>query len=104
MNHLERPSCEPAPKPIGLLGFDGIAALDLTGPLEALSSARFPNEPADGRPCYKPIILGLTNKIFTAESGLVFKADVTVDGAPHLDTIIIPGGKGLRQPETMRRA
>jgi transcriptional regulator GlxA family with amidase domain len=104
MTALERSSSEPAPKLIGLLGFDGIAAPDLTGPLEALSIARFPGEPVDGPPCYKAIILGLTNKIFAAESGLVFKADLTVDCAPPLDTILIPGGKGLRQPETMRRA
>ncbi len=89
---------------IGLLGFDGVAALDLTGPLEALSTARFPSEKADGRPCYRPIILGLTNRIFTAESGLVFRADATIDAAPLLDTILVPGGKGLRQPETMRCA
>ena len=104
MTYLQRSAHETTPKLVGLLGFDGIAALDLTGPLEALSMARLSSQPGDGRPCYKPVILGLTSKLFTAESGLVFKADATVDGAAPLDTIFIPGGKGLRQPETMRRA
>ena len=104
MSLLQRSAHQPTPKPIGLLGFDGVAALDLTGPLEALSMARFPEEVGDGRPCYKPVLLGLTNKAFAAESGLVFKADATAVGAPPLDTIFIPGGQGLRQLETMRRA
>lgn len=100
MTYFSKVSGELAPKAVGLLGFDGVAALDLTGPLEALSMARFPGE----KPCYKPVIIGLTHKLFTAESGLVFKADVTIDSAPALDTIIIPGGKGLRQLEIMGRA
>src|SRR5262249_38381380 len=97
----------PLPVPhrqVAILGFDGIAALDLTGPLEALSLARFPI--ADGKtfPCYQPIVLGLTKKNFVSESGLVFKADAQIDLAGPLDTILIPGGIGLRQPETLRRA
>lgn len=104
VEHVSPHQTSNQPKPIGFLGFDGIATLDLTGPLEAFSLARLPGEKGDERPCYKPIILGLTSKFFTAESGLVFKADSTIDSAPPLHTILIPGGKGLRQSETMRRA
>lgn len=92
------------PCPVAILGFDGVAALDLTGPFEALSIACRSDRGADGPPCYKPIVLGLTNKGFTSESGLIFKADTTTDRAGPLDTILIPGGRGLRQPETSQRA
>jgi transcriptional regulator GlxA family with amidase domain len=93
---------EPSPKVIGLVGFDGVAALDLTGPLEALARARRVGETAEPLPCYKPILLGLTNKSVTAESGLLFRADTTLATAGPLDTIIVPGGEGLRRPETIR--
>lgn len=33
-----------------------------------------------------------------------FRADVAAEHAPQFDTIIIPGGKGLRQAETRQRA
>lgn len=93
-----------SPKPVGLLGFDGVAALDLTGPLEALANARC--DASDGRPskpCYKPLIISLTNKTFTSDSGFTFKADWTIKTALELDTLIIPGGRGLRQPQINRQ-
>jgi transcriptional regulator GlxA family with amidase domain len=93
-----------APRTVAILGFDGVAALDLTGPLEALSLARCSNERGEGRPCYRPIILGLEHKSFNSESGLGFKADALAESVVRLDTIVIPGGSGLRRPETIRSA
>ena len=93
-----------SPKRVGILGFDGVAALDLTGPLEAIAKARHPLQ-QDGEPtCYKSIIVGLTGKTFVSESGILFKADATAENVGPLDTVIVPGGKGLRQLETSRRA
>lgn len=103
MTYFAKLAQERAPKLIGLLGYDGVAALDLTGPLEAFACAQHPGETAPP-PCYRPTIVGLTSKSFTSESGLHFKAEVAADSAPQFDTIIIPGGKGLRQPETRQQA
>ncbi len=103
MTYFAKLAQERTPKLIGFLGYDNVAALDLTGPLEALSSAHHPGETA-GPPCYKPIIVGLLNRSFTSESGLHFKADVAADSAPQFDTILIPGGKGLRHAETRQQA
>lgn len=50
--------------------------------------------------CYEVLTIGLTNKAFVAESGVVFKPHVTLHTAPALDTLIIPGGNGLRKAET----
>jgi transcriptional regulator GlxA family with amidase domain len=104
MNHLANSSLNLATREVGILGFNGVAALDLTGPLEALSIARYPDERGEGRPCYKPIVLGLEHKNFTSESGLSFKADAIAESAGYFDTILIPGGSGLRRPETTRNA
>jgi transcriptional regulator GlxA family with amidase domain len=93
-----------ATRQVAILGFDGIAALDLIGPLEALSIAHFPGARGEALPCYRPIVLGLEQRSFTSESGLVFRAEAIAQSAPSFDTILIPGGRGLRQPETIRLA
>ena len=85
------------------MAFDGVAALDLTGPLEALSIARFPGGRGEALPCYRPVVIGLERRSFTSESGLVFKAEACAESSDPFDTILIPGGSGLRQPETTRR-
>ena len=103
MTYFATQAAKCVPKVVGLLGFDGVAVLDLTGPLEALATARRDDEQRRGVPCYKPIIVGLTNKTFVSESGFALRADKTIENVGALDTLIIPGGKGLRQPDTNRR-
>jgi transcriptional regulator GlxA family with amidase domain len=103
MTYFAKLAHERTAKVVGVLGYDGVAALDLTGPLEAFTSARYIGEEAAPR-CYKPILIGLVNKSFTSESGLHFKADVTADSTCPCDTIIIPGGRGLRELDTRQRA
>jgi transcriptional regulator GlxA family with amidase domain len=87
------------PKRIGLVGFDGVTALDLTGVLEAFRIA----DGADWRapPArYETLVLGLTRAPFVAESGLRIQPDARLDQAPDLDTVVVPGGPGLREPGT----
>jgi transcriptional regulator GlxA family with amidase domain len=102
MTHFARFPGELTPKVVGLVGFDGVAALDITGPLEAFTNARQAGERNEELSCYRTTLLGLTSKTFTSESGLLFKAEATLASAGQLDTIIVPGGRGLRQPETLR--
>ncbi len=86
-------------KHIGLLGFDGVAALDLTGVLEAFHIAGG----ADWRKAstrYATHVIGVSAKPFVAESGLRLMPDVTLGDAPPLDTVVVPGGPGLREDRT----
>jgi len=92
-----------APRVVAIMAFDGVAALDLTGPLEALSIARFPGDRGEALPCYRPVVMGMERRSFTSESGLIFKAEACAESSDSFDTILIPGGSGLRQPETTRR-
>jgi transcriptional regulator GlxA family with amidase domain len=90
-----------APRRIGFLAFDGVQALDLIGPADAFASDAFQglaglDDPHE-RP-YEVVIIGLHAKRFTASSGIVMRADTTVPTAIRLDTLIIPGGAGLRRP------
>lgn len=78
---------------IALIGYDGVTALDLVGPSEAFANALI-----DEQPAYEVTILGVTRKPFTAESGVVLKPHRTLDARGDFDTVIVPGGRGLRQP------
>ena len=89
---------------VAILGFDGVAALDLTGPLEALNIARLRVADGETFPCYRAVVVGLTKKSFSSESGLAFKAKATLERASAFDTILIPGGSGLREAGNLRLA
>ena len=90
------------PKRIGFLGYDGLQALDLVGPLEAFMTAVADESNGNGKQQdrYEVLVIGLTNEPFTAETGIVFHPHETIESAPALDTLIIPGGKSLRSGET----
>ena len=89
-----------APLRVGLIGFDGVNAIDLAGPLEVFATARELELETGAAPRYETIVLGVTRKAFTADSGLVFQPHKTLAQAPPLDTLIIPGGSGLRVLQT----
>src|SRR5215472_3845361 len=88
-------------KRVGLLGFDGVMALDLVGPFDAFVTAGVDEGSGEAGSCYEVVIIGLTNQPFVAESGVVFQPHRSMSDAPPLDTLIIPGGRGLRQPQTL---
>jgi transcriptional regulator GlxA family with amidase domain len=84
---------------VGLLLFDGITALDLVGPAEAFGVAR--QGPEDKpRPAYELITVGLTRRTCVAETGVKLAPDCRLDEAPAFDTLIVPGGSGLREAAT----
>ena len=88
---------------IGVLGYEGVTALDLVGPAEAFAVARVDGGDGTLRPAYEVVILGVTAKPFTAESGMVFKPHRGLDGKVDVDTLIVPGGCGLRNPRINAR-
>jgi len=85
-------------KRIGFLVFDGITALDLAGPLDAFA---IPTVEGTARPVYDLVTLGLTRKACTAESGMSIRPSAALADAPPLDTVIVPGGNGLREPSRL---
>ena len=90
------------PLRVGIVGYEQANALDIVGPAEAFASALRMNKGVPER-CYEVSILGLTKRPFTTESGIVFQPAATIEQRPKLDTLIIPGGCGLREPEINRR-
>jgi len=87
------------PKRIGFLVYPAMQALDLAGPMDAFAAAAID---ADGAAvaCYELATIGLDANIAAAESGLRIKPQFTLGNAPPLDTLVIPGGAGMRDPKT----
>jgi cyclohexyl-isocyanide hydratase len=72
---------------IGALLYDGLDQIDLTGPFEVLS--RLPNS------TYR--IYGLTEDPVRDIQGLRLTPDSSIDDAPPLDVLQVPGGFGQEQ-------
>ena len=89
---------------VGFLGYEQANALDLVGPAEAFASAFRDAGKGKLERCYEVSIIGLTRRSFRAESGILFQPTATIENAPSLDTLIIPGGCGLREPTINRKA
>lgn len=84
------------PKHIVIVGYHNITSLDLSGPLEAFSSAYVEDSRGKRQPCYKVTIAALGVKTFRSESGLRMTAACFLSSLRHLDTLLIPGGSGMR--------
>jgi transcriptional regulator GlxA family with amidase domain len=85
------------PKRIGFLGFEGVAASELTRAADVLAAATLDGGYGNRMSCYQISTIGFTSECFRAESGIAFWPDSTLETASELDTIVIPGGDGLRR-------
>jgi transcriptional regulator GlxA family with amidase domain len=99
MTYFLRVPAEMKPLKIGILGFDGVTTLDLAGPLEAFAAARVGSSDGGLQRCYDVVLIGVTGRTFVAESGAIFKTQKTLEEAPLLDTVVIPGGTGIRSAQ-----
>jgi transcriptional regulator GlxA family with amidase domain len=87
-----------APRRIGVIGFEGVNAVDIVGPLEAFANAgRTDYTRRESQGAYETCVIGLSAEPFAAESGVRFMPHYRLKDAPTLDTLIVPGGWGLRE-------
>jgi transcriptional regulator GlxA family with amidase domain len=89
-------------KRIGFIGFDGAVAIDITGPAEAFACAEIKEGKDSSKPCYEVLTIASSGRPFIAASGIAFKPQKTFKTAPSLDTLIVPGGIALRNPNVSR--
>jgi len=91
---------------IGILGFDGLQALDMFGPADVFcSDALAAPEFRDGdRPHYEVVIIGINGRRFRASNGVEITPRHAIPTNVELDTLIVPGGSGLRRPGVADRA
>lgn len=91
-----------ASRRIGFIVFPGITALDFVGPMDAFAAAGIGKDDKK-MPCYELITIGVNRGPIKGESGVEFRTHHTLESAPSCDTIIIPGGSGLREPATLAK-
>lgn len=70
---------------IGIVLFDGLTQLDLTGPYEVM--ARMPDT--------RVLVVAAGRSPVRSEWGLTFLPDSTFADAPQLDVLCVPGGWGV---------
>lgn len=87
---------------IGIFGYAGMQGLDVSGPADVFSAANYllQRKPAP----YEVRLFGLHKGPIETESGVPFYAGATYSRSRLLDTIIIPGGSGLRLQPKVRSA
>jgi len=83
-------------KHIAILGYDGVMGLDLVGPMEAFGSARVSSRRRGTEVCYRVTIVAPEARTFRSEFGLTMTAEKSLFAVRDVDTLIIPGGAGLR--------
>lgn len=96
---------------IGFLAFDGMQALDLFGPADAFASDAFTSlaeSEFGAHGPYEVVVIGLERRAIRTSAGATIHADVVTSHAAarslDLDTLMIPGGAGLRRPGVSERA
>jgi transcriptional regulator GlxA family with amidase domain len=85
-------------KTIVVIGYPGVETLDLFGPLETFAKAL----DAKGRRGYSTRIVGLTMAPIVTESGIYIQPHATMEDDFSGDTILVPGGEGLRNKATQQ--
>ncbi len=83
---------------IGILGYDGVAAINVAGPLEAFSNAYRADPSGQWERGYEVVLVAARASQFVTDSGVTFQAECSEAG-DRFDTIIVPGGQGMRRPE-----
>jgi transcriptional regulator GlxA family with amidase domain len=91
------------PKKVGLIVFDRVAAADLTGPAEVFSRANISDSDGCESSCYTVLMLGTTAQPCRTECGIVVKPHTDLASSPALDTVIIPGGTGIRNEKVTNK-
>jgi len=85
------------PKRIGFLGFESVAASDLAEAADVFAAAVLDAGYGNRISCYHVCTIGFTSECFQCESGITLMPDWTLKTVSELDTIVIPGGDGLRR-------
>jgi transcriptional regulator GlxA family with amidase domain len=86
---------------IAIIGYDGVAAINVAGPLEVFSKATRQNNADERTPCYNVSFVASRGSQCLSDTGVIFcESPPSADSKEPFDTIIVPGGSGLRRPDT----
>ena len=81
---------------VGLLAYDQVNGFDIAGPLEVFATATAADR---AKPAYRVEIVAETLEPVITEAGMRILPDRSFADGGVYDTIIVPGGVGLREPD-----
>ncbi len=82
---------------VGILIFDDVEVLDFSGPFEVFSVARPVGEHRDEATLFTVLTIAEEERLITCRGGLLVKPHATIENAPPLDILVVPGGQGTRR-------
>jgi transcriptional regulator GlxA family with amidase domain len=88
-----RPEHAGQPRRIGFVAYDGLTILDLIGPHEVFGTANA----LSYNELYTPVIVGPTLAPIISDTGIILQPTVDFASSGEFDTIVTPGGPGLRE-------
>jgi transcriptional regulator GlxA family with amidase domain len=77
---------------VGILVFDDVEELDFVGPFEVFAMA---SKLRSGT--FEVFTVGVERAEFRGFNGLRVRADCTMERAPKIDVLVVPGGRGARR-------
>ncbi len=77
---------------VGILIFPEVELLDFCGPYEAFTAASL-----DGERCFNTFTVAESLEPVAANAGLRTLPDFTLNTAPAIDVLVVPGGRGTRR-------
>jgi transcriptional regulator GlxA family with amidase domain len=85
-------------KQVGILIFPNVEVLDFCGPFEVFSVTRLNEERRREEPSpFEVILIAEAKDTVTATGGMRVLPDFSIDAAPPLDVLVVPGGWGTRR-------
>ena len=93
------------PRRIGVLLYRNVQALDVVGPTDAFAAAAGAANGGGGdrAPLYEVFTVAASGKAVVSESGVILKPHHSFESCPEMDTLLIPGGCGIRDPRVSRK-
>ncbi len=88
---------------VGILIFDDVEVLDFCGPFEVFSTARPAGTHSDDAALFKAFTLAEEDRVITCRGGLLVQPHYTIENAPSLDILLVPGGQGTRRERHNQR-
>jgi len=83
--------------------YRNVQALDVVGPTDAFAAAASVECSGSHTPSYEVFTVAASTKVVVSESGVALKPHHDFDSCPEMDTLLIPGGCGIRDPRVSRQ-
>lgn len=93
-----RASVPRTPRRIGFVVFNGLTMLDFVGPFEVFAMANI----LSNEGVYELVVVASNRDPIVSDSGVQVLPHEAFGDSGRFDTIVTPGGPGLREPETNR--